>query len=195
MGRDIDNKRKLNHEWYLRVKDTPEYKHKKRQWYLQHRDEILRKKRDANALKPKQQRQTQEETRAKRKIWEQKHKQERNQKMKIWRQANLLKQRAYARNYFHKRISTKMRYSRLRNDAHARNIELLLTFEQFHTIIQSPCHYCGDNQNRRGLDRTDSDIGYTHTNVVACCKTCNYMKRSMSLLDFIAHIKRIASNV
>jgi hypothetical protein len=49
------------------------------------------------------------------------------------------------------------------------------------------CHYCKNavtwiaypNRNWRGgynLDRKDSSIGYTKTNVVVCCKICNFTK-------------------
>jgi hypothetical protein len=37
-----------------------------------------------------------------------------------------------------------------------------------------------------GLDRLDSNLGHTYSNVVACCKRCNWAKRTMSVDEFYA---------
>ena len=79
-----------------------------------------------------------------------------------------------------------------------------LTDEQFDSIAQSKCHYCGlppanRHHNKRsngdfvynGLDRKDSEIGYTFMNVVPCCWTCNWMKRNLTEMVFMRHIERI----
>ncbi len=54
-------------------------------------------------------------------------------------------------------------------------------------LIVAPCTYCGKDTGQ-GIDRIDSNRGYTDDNVCACCKTCNYMKRDLSLEDFKNHI-------
>ena len=53
-----------------------------------------------------------------------------------------------------------------------------LTKEQYVKIIDSPCVYCGGklNETGSGLDRKDSDLGYTVENVVPCCGPCNRIK-------------------
>jgi hypothetical protein len=72
----------------------------------------------------------------------------------------------------------------------------------FDTLTQQDCHYCGlepSNVGRKGiskflysgLDRVDSSLGYTETNVVPSCWTCNWMKRNLPPDAFLAHIKRI----
>jgi hypothetical protein len=51
--------------------------------------------------------------------------------------------------------------------------------ESFHSeLIQQPCHYCDGPLNLTGcgMDRVDSSKGYTETNVVSCCGSCNTMK-------------------
>ncbi len=42
-----------------------------------------------------------------------------------------------------------------------------------------------------GLDRVDNALGYTPTNVVACCGLCNWIKRDLSQAQFLAAVARI----
>lgn len=32
-------------------------------------------------------------------------------------------------------------------------------------------------------------------NIVSCCNTCNYMKKSMSYSEFVSHIEKLAKNL
>ena len=84
------------------------------------------------------------------------------------------------------------------------------TYSEFKALVTSPCVYCfRDPQprvwtrgirntrieyNANGVDRIDSNFGYTENNCVSCCATCNTMKGAMSHTEFIAHLKRILSN-
>lgn len=43
-------------------------------------------------------------------------------------------------------------------------------------------------------NRVDSDNGYIETNVVSCCKICNFAKGSMSYEDFQSWIQRLIKN-
>jgi hypothetical protein len=60
-----------------------------------------------------------------------------------------------------------------------------LSFEQFMTFWNKPCFYCNSEINTIGLDRVDNSIGYTLSNVVPCCITCNKMKLSQTKEEFI----------
>lgn len=42
-----------------------------------------------------------------------------------------------------------------------------------------------------GIDRVDSNIGYTKDNSVPCCKYCNFAKHTMSEDDFYVWVKRV----
>lgn len=42
-----------------------------------------------------------------------------------------------------------------------------------------------------GIDRIDSNIGYTKENSVSCCKFCNFAKHTMSESDFYKWIRRV----
>jgi len=83
-----------------------------------------------------------------------------------------------------------------------------LTKEQFLSMIVKPCVYCGSiNSNNHqasncngsfvsnGIDRIDSEIGYTLDNCVPCCDICNRMKLDHSVDVFIGHIEKILNHL
>ena len=82
-----------------------------------------------------------------------------------------------------------------------------MSFEDFYSISQQPCHYCGENPSNiqnsadkkssenmkkngyftyNGLDRIDSTKPHSKENCVACCKYCNYAKRERTVEEFKA---------
>lgn len=90
--------------------------------------------------------------------------------------------------------------------AKIRNLEFRLSEEKFIELMTSDCFYCGSAPSRiqksssnirkdgvsvdggdficGGIDRVDSDIGYTIQNCVPCCYTCNIGKNKMSIREF-----------
>ena len=100
-------------------------------------------------------------------------------------------------------------YLTYRRGAHARDINFEIPFDHFNKLIQQKCFYCGedphpipDNLKHRsnikqpdfyynGIDRLDSNLGYTIDNCVPCCKKCNYMKHISSEKEFYDHISKI----
>lgn len=88
-----------------------------------------------------------------------------------------------------------------------------LTNEQFLTLLNGDCYYCGQppsnvsqpNKKRErlcprrvvrkttysGIDRKDNSLGYTPMNTISCCSWCNYAKRDLSVQDFLDHIRRV----
>lgn len=88
--------------------------------------------------------------------------------------------------------------------AHRRGLEWSLTDEEFFELVAQPCTYCGDFQSNRssdwtgeggylytGLDRIDSDHGYSRENVTPCCGFCNRAKWNSKPEKFYAWIDRI----
>lgn len=86
-----------------------------------------------------------------------------------------------------------------------RNIEFFLSAEEFAVAIRKPCHYCGvvggntivtrhcrGGFKYNGVDRVNSLLPYTTSNIVPCCGTCNIAKGSLSATEFIAMAIRIA---
>lgn len=101
-------------------------------------------------------------------------------------------------------------FSDYKYNANKRKISFCLTKKELRYIISKPCFYCKTiNSNHKikyyghrrveyrynGIDRLDSSSGYTKENVVSCCSICNYMKKQMSYIDFVNHIKKIAKNL
>lgn len=89
-----------------------------------------------------------------------------------------------------------------------------LSREQAIAIMEQNCMYCGVEPQHRavarsavktddgfkncqfvhnGIDRIDSDIGYTLENCVPCCGKCNFMKRHHPLQDWLDQMRTILS--
>jgi hypothetical protein len=80
------------------------------------------------------------------------------------------------------------------SSADKRNIEFLLTPDEYEELQDQPCYICGYNRTHVGIDRVDSSKGYTPENTRPCCPPCNYMKGDMSLTDFLKHIAKIVTH-
>jgi hypothetical protein len=62
-----------------------------------------------------------------------------------------------------------------------------LTQEHYTTIVRGPCTYCRDfhSTRLRAVDRIDSDGVYIPYNSTPCCATCDFMKGSLSIEEFL----------
>lgn len=87
----------------------------------------------------------------------------------------------------------KIHYSNYIRSARDKNLDFEISQEDFDKIVKEPCHYCDVIQERgfNGIDRMASSIGYVTDNCVSCCKTCNYMKCSLSVDVFLKRIEHI----
>lgn len=108
----------------------------------------------------------------------------------------------------------KVQYSHLKR--RHRNLDkdgVVIDFNTFKKLSKDECKYCGlehsktieDRLSERsdgkklsdniikinGIDRVNSDIGYTKENSVTCCKYCNFAKHTMSEDDFYKWIRRV----
>jgi hypothetical protein len=95
-----------------------------------------------------------------------------------------------------------------KHSAKVRGLKWRLTDEQFDTLIQQDCHYCGTAPatvrkierlngpfTYNGIDRADNMEGYIPDNTVPCCEVCNKMKLTMSAGEFLTHVRRIVDHV
>lgn len=91
------------------------------------------------------------------------------------------------------RESTRSQYTEYKKNAFIRNLEFAINYDNYVSIVKNECNYCGILQEKgiNGIDRVDSNIGYTLENCVSCCKTCNYMKRNLPVDIFIKKIEHI----
>jgi hypothetical protein len=95
-----------------------------------------------------------------------------------------------------------------KQSAKRRAIEFCLTPFEFKDIVTSSCVYCGSHCqsikhlrganggfNYTGIDRKDNTEGYTASNSVSCCKTCNFMKLDHTSDFFISHLQKILNHL
>ena len=93
------------------------------------------------------------------------------------------------------------RYSAYRTNANKHQREFDLTLEEFDDITKQPCYYCGGYNGEfqgvsfSGIDRIDSDKGYTKDNIIPCCGTCNRMKNNLSQEFWIQHMQKILNHL
>jgi hypothetical protein len=89
------------------------------------------------------------------------------------------------------------RLRKTKESAVKRNKSWNLDDEFAKELMTRPCHYCGlidMNIRVNGIDRVDNTIGYCPSNVVPCCKLCNYFKKNYTVDEFLAHAKRITEH-
>ncbi len=83
-----------------------------------------------------------------------------------------------------------------------------LTFNDFVSLIDAKCFYCGSeginiavdrlkNGNLtilkyNGIDRINNNIGYLKENCVTCCKYCNSAKSDRTFEEFIGWLKNLS---
>lgn len=93
-------------------------------------------------------------------------------------------------------------FSQMRWQARYRGRAWLLSRDQVYALTSQPCYYCGAPPGQvsgyghgkyvhNGIDRQDNGLGYTESNCVPCCKTCNRAKDVMSVFDFTTWIIKV----
>lgn len=83
------------------------------------------------------------------------------------------------------------KYRIYKHGAKVRNYEFEITKEEFMTLWQKNCVYCGNSIETIGIDRVNNKKGYILDNIVSCCIICNRMKMTMDKNDFIEQCKKI----
>lgn len=109
--------------------------------------------------------------------------------------------KAYDESHREQKNANKRRYAQTLNGkwkayaqgASKRGLTWELSKEDFKSLWQSPCSYCGDEIKTIGIDRVDSSQGYTVENTVPCCKVCNQMKSNYSEKMFLAHVTKVVN--
>jgi hypothetical protein len=101
--------------------------------------------------------------------------------------------------------------SKIRKSVKRRGIPNNLSFDDWKEIVLRACYYCGipysltflDDHHHvgtilsdtivycNGVDRIDSERGYSKENCVSCCTFCNFAKNNLSQQDFYKSIKRL----
>lgn len=102
------------------------------------------------------------------------------------------------------RAAKTMAYQEYKKGAKRRNLDFLITKEEFLYITSKDCYYCGSSPSRvkepiggngnyifNGIDRKDNGKGYFMDNIVPCCSVCNRAKMASSHDDFMNWIKKV----
>jgi hypothetical protein len=106
----------------------------------------------------------------------------------------------------------KRAWRQLQQSAKQKGRDVELTYESFTELVNRNCEYCGQPptdkhfaySRRRskgiefdvfatfnGVDRVNSDEGYTLTNIRSCCNMCNRMKTDFDVGLFLNHVRKI----
>jgi hypothetical protein len=95
-------------------------------------------------------------------------------------------------------------YSEYKSKSKREKLNFDFAEEEFNCLLDKDCYYCGKRPSNtsgnkthlgsytyNGLDRVDPTLGYSHENVVTCCKNCNLGKRRLSKEEFLDMVKKI----
>lgn len=122
---------------------------------------------------------------------------------KCLRNTLLAKERTLGKGY----ANMKELYRTYQKSAKKRGYSFDIPIEDFENITSSNCYYCGVEpaqvKNHRecfgeytynGIDRVNNKKGYSVTNIVPCCKTCNSAKGVLTVEEFNEWIGRVYAN-
>lgn len=70
-----------------------------------------------------------------------------------------------------------------------------MTREVCEGMMRSKCFYCAaaPEGTLHGIDRMDNCASYVRSNSVACCKTCNFMKKCLDARTYVERCARVAA--
>ena len=108
-----------------------------------------------------------------------------------WKSTNYKKIQEYSKK-------PKARFNNAKRQAKNRKLNWSLDFDTYIKLISQSCFYCDEKLENLGigLDRISSDksIGYILSNVVPCCRNCNWMKNDLPQNEFFTKIIKICKN-
>lgn len=92
---------------------------------------------------------------------------------------------------------TKARLRQYKYSSQKHNIPTELTENEFISLFQGDCHYCGETAPAKlnGIDRINSNLGYTQSNTVSCCWRCNRAKNDTPYDEFIEWISSVHNHL
>jgi hypothetical protein len=95
----------------------------------------------------------------------------------------------YSRGYNERPLVRYKKFIRTKNGKHSD-----ISFVEYSKLISlNSCYYCGGilPETGHGLDRIDSNKGYTLKNVRPCCTICNISKRTMTTKEFSTWVNKV----
>lgn len=120
----------------------------------------------------------------------------------LLKEQNIKQRLSYGQSSFNKA------YRCCQKGAIDRGIDFNLSKDEYRILVESNCFYCGEKPSQvssgksyfgryihNGVDRVDSQKGYSVDNCVPCCTVCNRMKLAHSLDFFKNQINKIYTNL
>jgi len=110
------------------------------------------------------------------------------QRMREWRARNKETHSEW------RKMNTATRRCGITGQARAKGIPLRIPDTHIDMLIRLPCYYCDyqDPLVLNGIDRIDNNEAYTPSNVVSCCKYCNFIKKATDPATFRDRCRHIA---
>lgn len=174
---------------------------KKREYYQEHKEEVQQKSAEYRKTHK-------EEKAARDKKYAQENKEKIQQYQKEYREEHKLSNAEYQKQYREKnkeklaeyKKSPHVRYTVYQRGAASRDLDFDLSEDDFVTMTGLPCTYCGEYSDAyngiqfNGIDRVDSNLGYSMNNCAPCCAICNRMKLDLDVSDWISKMKQIINH-
>jgi hypothetical protein len=92
-------------------------------------------------------------------------------------------------------VERNRRFRNYRQGAKTRGYSFSLTVEEFESLENQPCHYCGQTPSpQNGIDRKDNNQGYTFSNCLPCCWPCNRAKVDQPYDEFMSWVERLVKH-
>lgn len=175
-----------------------ECKLKKHEYYERNKEKILKKCAEYTATHK-------EEKAVRDRKYAQEHKEQKRQYQKEYRESHKEVNAEYQKQYRVKnkdrldeyKKSPHVRYKSYQNNARNKNRNFDLSEDDFVEMTRQPCIYCGEYSDTyngelfNGIDRINSNLGYSIDNCVPCCATCNRMKMDLDVNDWVGKMKQI----
>jgi len=71
------------------------------------------------------------------------------------------------------------RYSKIKTQAKYRKKDFNISKEFYRNLLEKLCHYCNSNfDGGIWADRIDNSLGYTESNILPACGTCNRIRNT-----------------
>lgn len=101
---------------------------------------------------------------------------------------------AHQRHAEARKVDLMYRWRVFNEQARKRKIAVSISFDEYSRIVRTACSYCGEftHEGYSGVDRVQNAGSYRIDNVVACCKTCNFMEGPLSVKEFLGKVEHIA---
>lgn len=105
-----------------------------------------------------------------------------------------------------KKMSYRAAYQLMCRMAKKRKFEVSITLNDYIKLVKMPCYYCSEklavkefakhnySVSAYCIDRKNNNEGYTSTNSVACCPSCNIAKHSLNSDLYIELCRKVAAN-